>query len=57
MKRIAVAMALLALAGCEDRIRYFCQHWDNWGLERCQKPRCQATQDCPEYLIDLEAKK
>ena len=44
-------LLLLLLTGCEDRVRYFCQHPDNFSAEQCQKPRCQFTQTCPEYLV------
>ena len=37
--------------GCHDQYRYFCQDPDNFGKERCQKPRCEFNQDCPEYLV------
>jgi len=50
MKYLAAA-ALLLLAGCEEQYRYFCQNPDNFHAERCQKPRCQFTQTCPEYLV------
>lgn len=39
------------LAGCEDKYRYTCQNPDNFQKEECQKPRCQFTQTCPEYLV------
>ena len=44
-------LAVLVLAGCQDRYRYFCQNPDNFVHESCQKPRCQFTQTCPEYLV------
>lgn len=44
-------LLLLLLTGCEDRYRYFCQNPDNFHAEQCQKPRCQFTQTCPEYLV------
>jgi len=44
-------LALLLLTGCEDRYRYYCQNPDNFHAEQCQKPRCQFTQTCPEYLV------
>lgn len=47
-----ISILLLALlAGCEDRWRYFCQNPANFQAKRCQKPDCQFTQDCPEYLV------
>lgn len=42
---------LFILAGCEDRYRYYCQDPDHFHAEQCQKPRCQFTQTCPEYLV------
>ena len=42
---------LLLLSGCEDRYRYTCQDPDKFNLPECQKPRCQFTQTCPEYLV------
>jgi len=41
----------IVFAGCEDRYRYTCQDPDHFGEARCQKPRCEFNQDCPEYLI------
>ena len=52
MKKLAVILLILSsLAACEDRYRYFCQDPANWSAKRCQKPDCQFTQDCPEYLV------
>jgi len=42
---------LLLLAGCEDHYRYFCQNPDNFQKQECQKPRCQFSQTCPEYMV------
>jgi hypothetical protein len=42
---------LLVLAGCHDRYRYPCQNPDNFYAKECQKPKCQFTQMCPEYLV------
>jgi len=50
MKYIILSMLIL-LAGCDEQYRYFCQNPDNFHAERCQKPRCQFTQTCPEYLV------
>lgn len=44
-------LVALALAGCEDHYRYPCQNPDNFGKVECQKPKCQFTQQCPEYLV------
>lgn len=52
MKSLVLSLSLLAMmAGCEDRYRYFCQDPKNFSAKRCQKPDCQFTQDCPEYLV------
>ena len=50
MTRISFLL-ILALVGCEDRFRYFCQDPDHFSDARCQKPRCEFNQDCPEYLV------
>ena len=42
---------LLLLAGCEDRYRYICQDPNHFGDAQCQKPICEFTQTCPEYLV------
>ena len=39
------------ITSCNDTYRYYCQDPDNFGKERCQKPRCEFNQDCPEYLV------
>ena len=49
MKRCVLLIFLLA--GCHDQYRYFCQDPDNFGAAQCQHPRCEFTQDCPEYLV------
>ena len=49
--RFVLAVALLLLAGCEDRYRYYCQDPANWAAKRCQRPDCLFTQDCPDYLV------
>lgn len=46
-----VLTLMLLLAGCEDRYRYYCQDPAHFNTKRCQKPDCQFTQDCPEYLV------
>jgi hypothetical protein len=48
---IAVVFLLGMLGGCHDRYRYPCQNPDNFYKEECQKPKCQFTQQCPEYLV------
>jgi hypothetical protein len=52
VKKLAVILLILSsLAACEDRYRYFCQDPANWNEKRCQRPDCQFTQDCPDYLV------
>jgi hypothetical protein len=50
-KLLYLSLALLVLTACDDRYRYFCQDPKNFTAPRCQKPNCQFTQDCPEYLV------
>jgi hypothetical protein len=45
------ALLILLLVGCQDRYRYYCQDPDHFGAAQCQHPRCEFTQDCPEYLV------
>ena len=49
--RILLCLTIMVLAGCEDRYRYVCQNPNNFELKECQKPQCQFTQTCPEYLV------
>ena len=51
MMRLSCILFLLLCTGCHDSYRYICQDPDNFGKERCQKPRCEFNQDCPEYLV------
>jgi hypothetical protein len=52
VKNLALTLLMLiSLAACEDRYRYFCQNPANWAQERCQRPKCLFTQDCPDYLV------
>jgi hypothetical protein len=44
-------LLLLLLTGCDEKYRYKCQNPDNFHALECQKPRCQFTQTCPEYLV------
>jgi hypothetical protein len=50
-KLIMVAGIIFFLSACEDRYRYACQNPSNFELKECQKPQCQFTQTCPEYLV------
>jgi hypothetical protein len=49
--KLAALLFLLLITGCEERYRYFCQNPDNFYAAQCQKPRCQFTQTCPEYMV------
>lgn len=49
--KTAVVLLALWLAGCEDQYRYPCQNPENFSKPECQKPKCQFTQQCPEYLV------
>ena len=51
MRNLVLLSLLLALMGCEERYRYHCQDPANWAQERCQRPKCLFTQDCPDYLV------
>jgi len=48
--KYAILLALL-LIGCEDRYRYTCQDPTHFADKQCQKPMCEFTQTCPEYLV------
>ena len=50
MRYLLIFVAFM-LHGCDEKYRYFCQNPDNFHAEQCQKPRCQFTQTCPEYLV------
>ncbi len=51
MRVLFFCLMILLLFGCQDRYRYFCQNPENFVHESCQKPKCQFTQTCPEYLV------
>ena len=51
MRSLALILSLMTLTGCDDRYRYFCQDPKNFAAKRCQRPDCQFTQDCPDYLV------
>jgi hypothetical protein len=46
-----ITMALVALAGCEDRYRYSCQDPANYHQSQCQPPACEANGTCTKYLL------
>jgi hypothetical protein len=47
----SLVAAVFLLSGCKDTYRYPCQNPDNFYAKECQKPKCQFTQQCPEYLV------
>jgi hypothetical protein len=51
IKTLVLLAVLAGVVGCEDRYRYHCQDPKNWAQKRCQRPDCQFTQDCPDYLV------
>lgn len=46
-----ICIGLFVLASCSDHYRYECQNPKNFALKKCQRPDCQFTQDCPDYLV------
>jgi hypothetical protein len=50
-KLALILLMLTSLSACEDRYRYHCQDPKHWAEKRCQRPDCQFTQDCPDYLV------
>lgn len=47
-----LAFVAFFLVGCKDhQYRYKCQDPDHFHDAACQKPKCQFTQQCPEYLV------
>ena len=57
MRRILIACALavapLSLAGCgyDGWVRYPCQSPENWERADCQRPACEVTGTCPDFLL------
>jgi len=57
MRRLLAIGALLfapvALSGCgyDGWVRYPCQNPDNWERADCQRPACEVTGTCPDYLL------
>lgn len=52
MKYIILMCTTLLLAGCDFEVyRYPCQDPNNWSSEECQKPLCEVSQTCPEYIF------
>ena len=52
---ILLPVGLAAFSG--DRFRYPCQDPENWGSKECQKPTCEVTRTCPEYIFKPEVLK
>jgi len=46
-----ICIVFLFLYACDERVRYFCQEPKNFSAKRCQRPDCQFSQDCPDYLV------
>jgi|TARA_R110002126_G_scaffold179244_1_gene328287 hypothetical protein len=46
-----ICIVFLFLYACDERVRYFCQDPKNFSAKRCQRPDCQFSQDCPDYLV------
>ena len=51
LKRIAILFITLSINGCGDEYRYHCQDPKHFGDAQCQKPACEFSQTCPDYLI------
>jgi hypothetical protein len=52
--RLAVICAILAACtGCiyDGTYRYPCQDPDNWEMEECRPPICEADGTCTTYLV------
>jgi len=49
--KVFILLAGALLVGCNERFRYPCQNPDNFHKLECTKPKCQFTQQCPEYLV------
>jgi len=54
VKILTAIIAVLALAGCQERYRYPCQDPSNWEEKMCKKPYCSANGTCPEDLKHYE---
>jgi hypothetical protein len=52
MKTKIALFLVVFLSGClDDRYRYICQDPAHFNDAQCQKPACEFTQTCPEYLV------
>ena len=51
LRKIAVLLITLNISGCGDEYRYNCQDPKHFGDAQCQKPACEFSQTCPDYLI------
>ena len=56
MKYLLIA-ALVTLAGCQERYRYFCQDPNNWEQKVCKKPICSSSYTCPDQVSTPEVRK
>jgi hypothetical protein len=54
---IILFLPVVIAAGCEDRYRYPCQDPKNWETERCKKPKCEVSRDCPDLIFKEDADK
>lgn len=52
--KFTLAIALVLLAGCEDRYRYPCQNPATWQQPECQRPVCAVNGVCPDQLTKPE---
>ena len=50
-RKMAIILTLTALSGCGDEYRYPCQDPKHFGDAQCQKPACEFSQTCPDYLV------
>lgn len=56
MKILAIVLATLLLAGCEERYRYPCQDPANENKSECTRPVCEADGMCYDALNGLPPK-
>lgn len=43
-------LLLLGITSCEQRYRYHCQDPNNLNDPECQKEKCEATRECPDFI-------
>lgn len=56
MKILAIILAALLLAGCQERYRYPCQDPANENKEECTRPVCEIDGMCYDTLNGLSPK-